>query len=328
MSAEYVELAVWFTVYHYLAVNIAWYFPREGLSPQPASKFAGSLVGSFATLPGATDTFLREYMLASALGEVVAALGRVRPTLWILRSLASDTQDETSTVSLLASFEAASFLGVTVGFVTEQQLQNGTAPADGQNVVIIVPNSTFVDDATVAALQLWPHEAVVLASNTTSACLRYDPSGVERPQSTKLRHFLDNLTALPIVPAPAMHAMLRAQVLPRLAQPPAWCVAAASPAAGPAFAVLCRFTTIEDKAGRARLVGIVINLDARPLTVAVMMRSPQHSGGVAAAKAVELRSGTTVALGNGGKLLQAGQVLVLELPGAEVLPWTARTSSR
>ena len=56
----------------------------------------------------ATDTFLREYTLASALGEVVAALGRVRPTVWILRSLASDTQDETSTVSLLASFEAAS----------------------------------------------------------------------------------------------------------------------------------------------------------------------------------------------------------------------------
>jgi hypothetical protein len=117
MSAQYVELAVWFSVYHYLAVNIAWYMPRDGLSPQPATKFPGSLVGSFATLPAATDTFLREYMLASALGEVVAALGRVRPTIWILRSLASDTQDETSTVSLLASFEAASFLGVAVGFV-------------------------------------------------------------------------------------------------------------------------------------------------------------------------------------------------------------------
>eukprot|EP01047_Picozoa_sp_COSAG01_P034466 COSAG01_NODE_2591_length_7409_cov_109.624077_4_plen_176_part_00 len=64
MSAEYVELAVWFTLYHYLAINVAWYFPREhGFQPQPASKFPGSLVGSFATLPAATDTFLREYHL-------------------------------------------------------------------------------------------------------------------------------------------------------------------------------------------------------------------------------------------------------------------------
>jgi hypothetical protein len=63
MSAEYVELAVWFTLYHHLAINVAWYMPRDGFQPQPASKFPGSLVGSFATLPAATDTFLREYHL-------------------------------------------------------------------------------------------------------------------------------------------------------------------------------------------------------------------------------------------------------------------------
>ena len=54
MSAEYVELAVWFSLYHHLALNVAWYMPREGLQPQPPSKFPGSLVGSFATLPAAT----------------------------------------------------------------------------------------------------------------------------------------------------------------------------------------------------------------------------------------------------------------------------------
>ena len=176
MSPEYVELCVWFTVYHYLAANVAWYFPREGVAPQPATKFPGSLVGSFATLPGATDTFLREYMLASALGEVVATLGRVKPTVWILRSMASDTQDETSTVSLLAVFEAASFLGVSAGFVTEQQLSNGTVPNNTKNVVV-VPNSTFVDNATVTALQQRAHGSVVLATNTTAACLRFEPSG-------------------------------------------------------------------------------------------------------------------------------------------------------
>ena len=310
MTPGYVELSVWFTVYHYLAANVAWYFPREGLAPQPATKFPGSLVGSFATLPGATDTFLREYMLASALGGIVATLGRVKPTLWILRSMASDTQDETSTVSLLAAFEAASFLGVTVGFVTEQQLQNGgVAPRSGRNIVI-VPNSTFVENATVTALQ---HRAavtgagVVLVSNTTSACLRFEPSGVVRPRQPA---FVHNLTVFPVVPAPAMHAMLRAQLLPRLAIPPASYVDTAEPRAGPVFGVLCRFAM----APKTGLVGIVINMNAQPQAVGVMV-ALSGRGETAAADAVELRSGSKVALGEGGKLLRSGEVLVLQIAG-------------
>jgi hypothetical protein len=157
-----------------------------------------------------------------------------------------------------------------------------------------------------------------------------------RPRSVGLQRFLSNLTVLPVVPAPTMHAQLRSELLPRLAQPPAWCVAAAAPEAGPAFGVLCRFTTIEQQqqgeeedeeeeeeeeekggGGRAppsRLVGMVINLNAGPLTVAVMTRSPQHtSGGLAAVGATELRSGASVRLGQEGYTMRGGQVLVLQL---------------
>jgi hypothetical protein len=163
-----------------------------------------------------------------------------------------------------------------------------------------------------------------LVTNTTAACLRFEPSGVVRPRSAGLRRFLSNLTAFPVVPAPAMHAQLCSQLLPQLAQPPAWCVAAAAPEAGPAFGVLCRFTTIEggeveegsgQQKGASRLVGMVINLNAGPLTVAVMTRSQQHSGGLAAAAATELRSGATVRLGKEGHWMQGGQVLALQLVG-------------
>jgi len=300
MSHEYVELAVWFSLYHYLAVNVAWYFPRDGVVPQRASKFPGSLVGSFATLPGATDTFLREYMLASALGDVVAALGRVTPTLWILRSMASDTQDETSTVSLLAVFEAASFLGVTVGFVTEKQLQNGSVVPNNERNIVIVPNSTYVENATVTALQDRVDGSVVLASNTSAECLQFEPSGVPR----RAPAFLDDVAVFPVVPAPTMHSMFRTQLLPQLDKPPAWCADAAAPDAGPVFGVLCRFTSTPEMG----LVGIVINMNARPLAVAVMTAAR----GIAA-DAVELRSGATVALGKAGKVLKSGEVLVLQL---------------
>ena len=251
-------------------------------------------------------------MLASALGDVVAALGRVKPTIWILRSMASDTQDETSTVSLLAVFEAASFLGVTVGFVTEKQLQNGSFVPNNEQNIVVVPNSTFVENATVAALEARTStNSVVLASNTTAACLRFDPSGVVRPQSAT--RFLDNLTVFSVIPAPAMHAMLRTRLLPQLEKPPAWCVDATAPEAGPVFGVLCRFSTTPTMG----LVGIVINLNAQPQSVAVMTHKTSTSTVVTAStvvtEAVELRNGAKVMLGKTGKLMRSGEVLVLQV---------------
>ena len=204
-----------------------------------------------------------------------------------------------------------------------------------QEQVIIIPNSTFVPDTTVAALQRQPSASVVMATNTTSACLAFKPSGAVRPRSAGLRHFLSNLTVFPVVPAPAMHALFRSQLLPRVAQPPAWCVAAASPSSGPAFGVLCRFTTIEEEDAvtgqgnseqqpaqhqhkrTSRLVGIVINLNAKPLAIAVMTRSRHHSDGLVAETAIELRSGATVRLGSEGQWMQGGQVLVLQLHGGK-----------
>ena len=243
-------------------------------------------------------------MLASSLGEVVAAIGRVKPVLWILRSMASDTQDETSTVSLLAVFEAASFLGVPIGFVTEKQLQDGTVPNNEHNI-IVVPNSTFVENATVTALQRRTSGSVVLSSNTTAMCLRFTPSGVMRP-SQELA-FLHNLTTVRVVPAPIMHSMLRAYLLSKPTQPPAWCVDAAAPWEGPVFGVLCRFAL----APKLGLVGVVINMNAQPLSVGVMMvRGGQN---VAVTHTLELRSGTKIKLDKSGKLMRSGEVLVLQI---------------
>ena len=62
-----------------------------------------------------------------------------------------------------------------------------------------------------------------------------------------------------------------------------------------------------------RLVGMVINLNAEPLTVAVMIHSPQHRNGLMVGMATELRSGATIRLGSGGHRMQGGQVMVLQL---------------
>ena len=64
-------------------------------------------MGSFGTLPAVTDAFLRAYAAASAHGEVVAALGRQAPRIWLLRSWSSFALDANSTQALLATFEVA-----------------------------------------------------------------------------------------------------------------------------------------------------------------------------------------------------------------------------
>jgi len=281
----------------------------EGFAPQPATKFSGSLVGSFATLPQTTDTFLREYMTASAVGNVVAALGRMEPSVRILRSMASNTQDETSTVALLAAFEAASFLSLPIGFVTERQL--AALPDASSDFVLIVPNSTFVEDTTVAKLLARPKGSVVLATNTTSACLRWQPNGVPRADG-RLKPFLAGLTALPIVPAPEMHAAMVEKVLPRVKQPVAWCVDPTAATRGPRFGVLCRFTTM---AG-GRTVGYVINMLAEPVAVGVRRRSGADARGVAVGNATDVRDGSSIVFWDalaGDLKLAPGQTLLVEL---------------
>ena len=173
-----------------------------------------------------------------------------------------------------------------------------------------MPNSTFVQDATVSILQSYPRSSVILASNTSDSCLRYNESGWPRSQSESLRRFLRSLVAVPIVPGPSMHKLLRSRLLSMLPKPPAWCVDVAEDGSEPAFGVLCRFTTMQDEStGSTKLVGLIINMRAEAVSVAVL----RSIDGMAAMAAVELRTGVPLALGSAGKLLSAGQVLVLEL---------------
>ena len=76
----------------------------------------------------------------------------------------------------------------------------------------------------------------------------------------------------------------------------------------PVFGVLCRFA-ITPAMG---LVGIVINLNAHPLAVGVIASTRGVAVGAVGA-AVELRSGTKVALGKTGTLMRSGEVLVLQI---------------
>ena len=324
MSADYIAAAVWTGLYHGEAMNVAWYFPRQG-AHTTSSVFDDGFAGSFATQPLATDTFLRAFMAATAHGPCVAALGRVRPRIWILRSWPSFAANLNATSDLLGAFEPASFLGVTVGFLFEEQLS-----VVGAGDAVLVAGSTHADDATVDWLRhraaVSPGTVAVVANPNATAAgaqLLYTPSGVARAPAA-----VAFLSAVPRIELHSARGALAAMAaVPSIAAlvsaMPAWCTDADQPFGAPAFGVLCKFAV---HAGRT--CGLAINLRREPAAVAVQTpataalarraRVGGGGGGVHAATAtvtaINVLTGVRQVVQSGHTLrLQSSEVLLLDL---------------
>jgi len=316
-SAAYITAAVWTGLFHGEAMNVAWYFPRQGAAVS-SSGFSNSFAGSFATQPLATDTFLRAFMTATAHGACVAALGRVRPRIWILRSWPSFAANLNTTSDILGAFEPASFLGVTVGFLFEEQLGD-VAAGD----VVLVAGSTHAADGTVEWLRrrvaVSPGTvAVVVNPNATGdgAQLLYTPSGVARPPTA-----IAFLFAVPKIELRSTHgALAEMAALPAIAAltsaMPAWC-SSAEQFGAPAFGVLCKFTV-----HGGRTLGMAINLRAAAASVAILTpaaTAPAHrtrlsGGGLHSAMAT-----VTNVLTGVRQVLQPGHTLTLQSSGVVLL---------
>eukprot|EP00729_Bicosta_minor_P006089 gene6089-9228_t len=318
MSAAYITASVWTGLYHGEAMNMAWYFPRSNFTTTRGTGFDNGFAGSFATQPLATDTFLRAFMTATAHGTCVAALGRVRPRVWILRSWPSFAANLNATADLLGAFEPASFLGVGVGFLFEEQLGAGAA-AVSEGDVVLVAGSTHAADGTVdwlrrRAISSPGTVAVVTNPNATSAGaqLLYSPSGV-------VMHHNAFLLTLPRVELhSARGALAGMAAVPGIAAlasaVPARCAEAGHPAGAPAFGILCKFAVFE---GRTR--GLAINLGVAAAEVAIVgpaTAALAHGGAfrAAAVTAVDVLTGVQQSLQPGRTLnLQSSQVVLLDL---------------
>ena len=252
-------------------------------------------------------------MTATAHGPCVAALGRLRPRVWILRSWASFAANLNTTSDILGAFEPASFLGVTVGFLFEEQLG-----AVGKSDVVLVAGSSHAADGTVEWLRTRVAEspgtvAVVVNPNATSAGaqLCYTSSGVVRPAAA-----VAFLAALPRVELrSARGALAEMAAIPAVAAltsaMPARCTDAGPTIGAPAFGVLCKFVV-----HGGRTLGLAINLRAATADVAVLAPAaagpvPRSGGGVRRAAAAATVTATNVLTGV-RQVLQPGHTLSLQ----------------
>lgn len=317
-TPEYMTAAVWTGLFFGEAMNVAWFFPRQGPETITGS-FTNSFAGSFATQPVATDAFLRAFMGATAHSGCVAAIGRVRPRVWLLRSWGSFAISVNTTSDLLGAFEPASFLGPTVGFLFEEQLE-----VVGSGDVVLVAGSTHVADTTVdwlrSRVSAMPGTvAAVVNPNATAAGaqLMYTSSGV--PRAPAAIAFLSNVPRIELSSARGTLAQMAA--MPAMAAIvktlPARCADADVDVntnvfgSASAFGVLCKFAVHD---GRTR--GLAVNLLATVANVIVQAGDAGSSTGIFTA--INVLTGVQQVLRSGRTLsLQSSEVVLLDLGPAQ-----------
>jgi hypothetical protein len=141
---EHVRAALWQAAIHGLGATTIWVWERTF---DPKSDFAGSIMHRLACAEAVGHTALDLLRLA----EEVTALQRVKPQVALLHStaaLAYDRKDYSECLDKL--YEALSFTGLKIGFITERQLLADQVP---EVPVLLVPNARHLPNDALAALK-------------------------------------------------------------------------------------------------------------------------------------------------------------------------------
>ena len=131
----------------------------------------------------------------NAYAEEIVALATAPKPIRLLYSPASAIQDVEYSDTQLVTYEALYFLGVPIGFVTENMLRAGL-PQDCR--WLIVPNAGYVSDQTAAALDgVRPAEPPTPFRGAdkaqASTCNRYSPPFASSDRTRTTTHESDSL---------------------------------------------------------------------------------------------------------------------------------------
>jgi beta-galactosidase len=176
-SSAHLRTALWLTHLHGMAGNILWYWGRNGDGAPAGEWFPGSMLQQ----PWLLQTYAQEMMRLNAHASEIMAFARAPRPVRLLYSEPSAIGDVHYLDALRDAYEALNFLGVSIGFVTERQLAEGTVSADTK--LIIVPNARYVADETVSALRAARGRGVQVALLDDQS-LTFTPTGRPRGDSS------------------------------------------------------------------------------------------------------------------------------------------------
>eukprot|EP01043_Picozoa_sp_COSAG02_P031368 COSAG02_NODE_2044_length_10022_cov_81.942558_2_plen_966_part_00 len=207
LTPDYASFAAWHSHIHGQAGNIAWYRGRGSANNTFAvnPEASGSAFADQAlTQPAAVEGYAYEQVRMNTHARAIRTVATAPRELCFLYSEAAamangmDTGPDSYLTTTMRVFEAANFLSVPLGFVTERQLQRGQQ-ADCK--LLLLPSVGYIENRTLTALAQLEARATgtvrLLGAGMAGAGMQLDPRG--RPHDADALHFVSGLHPMVLV---------------------------------------------------------------------------------------------------------------------------------
>lgn len=217
MQQSHPRAALWLAHLHGQISNITWYWHRRhGPNPFSSNNSLLWFYGSISAQPLIAAEYFQTMLRLNTFAEEVEALatdpiGPIR----ILVSKPSYIQNQSHINALHRVYEATSFNGMRIGFVTEQMLQADGIPKGCK--LIIIPDVEYVSASALKILKESSQQGVKLArfGNRITA---FDPHGLRHTPAEL--DFLNNVPVYKHASAPELSMEFESMLAPYKAELP------------------------------------------------------------------------------------------------------------
>lgn len=184
---------MWQGAIHGRGGSTMWVWER---TTDPGSDFEGSILHRPDMLLNASHTM----MDVNRLAWEIQALQNTKRTIGILYAKTSRAYSMRFTNSLVTCYEAASYLGERIEFVTEKQAREGKLTNSEDIQILLVPNITHLLEGALDDIKAFIEKGgtVYICGNDALQYTQYN-----KPQNTEVRDFIfANSTVLNMTPTP------------------------------------------------------------------------------------------------------------------------------
>lgn len=202
IPAEYLRTILWMAHCHGMCAHNIWGWQRRG------GEISGDEVGwgdqkhGLLTQPQLLNSWCRTMLELRSLSEHIVKFPQLPRPIKLFYSEASAIQEASYLDSICKAYEAAYFLDLPVGFMTERMIEDG---ALRKCPVLVVPRARYVAESVVSKLRKFAARGgkIVVMENDS---LKYDEHGWER----KGDGLFDGMTVLPSLPVRELSARFAA----------------------------------------------------------------------------------------------------------------------
>ena len=176
VDVSHMQAAVWLAHIYGMSSHLLWALFRNREGKLPENQWAAEIFESLEMQPKALWPYLSSMMDVNALSKEITNVVQSKRKVAILYSEASAIQSFDHTNQLLLAYEALTYMGLKVGFVTEKMLANGKG---NDYRWIISPSVRYCKNTTVEELQKLVKKGIKLSLIGDNS-FQYKENGMQR----------------------------------------------------------------------------------------------------------------------------------------------------